>query len=216
MTQLLSRPKGVRNPLRCNHRFFDEVTPETAYFAGLIASDGCVMAGKTSKQQPKIYLGVTDLELVEAFAAAIEWADSLEVRERGRDKTVHVIRFSSKGMAESLELLYGVTCKKSLTFNPTLPLTHPCAWAFLKGICCGDGSLTRVSARNQLRLKVYGTYELCCWIKDLTGVGSLYHDKRKAALWSWTTTNLNVMRKIKSSTPHGLKRKWEKVPDDPA
>lgn len=68
----------VRTKYTCDHAFFDKDTPESFYFAGLLAADGCITSEKYSKRV-KLSLNIHDKHILEKFKNCIGFTG--DVRE---------------------------------------------------------------------------------------------------------------------------------------
>lgn len=164
-----------------NHKYFDVLNFETAYFLGILAADGNV-------SQNRITLGVCekDREIVDNFKNAIQSTHPIKQRiTRLREKSYpqQVFRFNSPHMCKTLET-YGIIPNKSLTLKfPNIPPSL--ISSFVRGYFDGDGSITITKHKNMF-IYILGTERFLKNIKDYynqlcnTNVGWVTrHDKSK-------------------------------------
>lgn len=113
--------------------FFDQFTPESAYWAGFLAADGCV---RSDRATVSLHLAATDADHVEKLRKAVQFNG--EVKISGAAASLHI---NGPRWVDALSRNFGVTPRKSLTYSlPELPsdtLPH-----FVRGIIDGDGSIT--------------------------------------------------------------------------
>lgn len=128
--------------------FFDHFTPESAYWAGFLAADGCV---RSTRATVSLRLAVADFDHVEKFRRAVHYNG--EVKTSGSAAYLHI---NGPRWVISLKRNFNITPRKSLTYSlPALPsdaLPH-----FIRGVIDGDGSITRTSVPS---LHIRGTRSL--------------------------------------------------------
>ncbi|MFC3986479.1 hypothetical protein [Streptosporangium jomthongense] len=135
--------------------FFDHFTPESTYWAGFLAADGCV---RSTRATVSLRLAAVDFNHVEKFRQAVHYNG--EVKISGSAAYLHV---NGPRWVSALSRNFNVTPRKSLTYTlPKLPLDvlpH-----FTRGIIDGDGSITLSAAPT---LAIVGT---CSLLNDLSEI----------------------------------------------
>lgn len=142
---------GIINRRRnYNRSFFSIDTPESFYWAGFIAADGCV-SGKKSKYI-SITLAKKDHDHLEKFVKAIEF-------DRKLKKTS--ISLCSKEMFNDLARFNIVPRKTKIYTFPEWLVNHPLVNHFMRGYFDGDGSiyysLKKPGFRSKLSVAICGT-----------------------------------------------------------
>lgn len=120
--------------------FVDIDNDTTAYFLGLLATDGCV------SDKGKISLGLTDLELIED----INWflGGQLNIykyvdKRHSNAKPMHYIYFKNPDIVNTLVSL-GLTPRKTKTLKVSFSITY----SFLRGVIDGDGCIVKESQKS--------------------------------------------------------------------
>ena len=127
----------------CDESVFDTVTDDSAYWVGMLITDGCVTGGEKRKESPIVRLGLSasDVAHIERFRAFLKSNHPIHFRNpTGRSfhgGPLAEIRISSSRLAESLEQ-FGVTRRKSLTALVRFLETNPHFW---RGVIDGDGNM---------------------------------------------------------------------------
>lgn len=140
----------VLKPRIYNENAFKLYTPESAYWAGFIAADGCI-TGETLK----ICLSYKDIEHLEKFKKFLQSTHKIS---SNTDKYYRAeIGFKNIQINEDLEYNYNITPKKSLIYEmPLLPeevLPH-----FVRGYFDGDGCICEsFSNKNSKTATLYTT-----------------------------------------------------------
>lgn len=120
--------------------FFDVVDPVSAYWAGFIAADGCIVPTDGSRQ-PQVSIGIhpKDVGLLEAFSRACGLTMPIHTRPNMSGREYVYLRVSSGRWCESLERHYSITPRKAKTLVPPTHIAPAEAWAFARGYFDGDG-----------------------------------------------------------------------------
>lgn len=132
----------LRNPF--DEHFFENETPEVAYWAGFLMADGCVINTKLSSSLA-LRLGAKDInhlllfqQTIEAYDSAITETNTLKPSGKGTSKC-YTIRLTSPYLGPSLEK-WGVIPNKSyvgeIPFIKDELLPH-----YIRGLIDGDGSV---------------------------------------------------------------------------
>lgn len=152
-----------------NEHAFDELTPESLYWIGYMAGDGCVQ--KINKSY-RIQLGSKDREQLLKFKVFLSSDQDVKMDYNKN----WMIRVSSKHMGERL-VSYGIVPRKSLILNMDNKFTN--SKEFLRGIIDSDGSFGAYPKRYSYNLSVHtGSVIFANQIKDaLTGICKSYEAK---------------------------------------
>ena len=144
-----------------NQDFFSVSNPESDYWAGFIAADGCI-----SKNNTTLHLGAKDAAHAQDFLNAVSTDRPLYVYPNG---TVSA-NISSRKIVADLGNRYGITARKTWTLRfPNLkdPL------GFIAGYIDGDGCWDKHKIRGQnydyLRLQIEGNQEFLASINSKLG-----------------------------------------------
>ena len=146
-----------------NENFFSSDTPESFYWAGFIAADGCITKQKKSSSV-KLYIGlsVKDEQHLNRFKEAIEYTgpikfvDSLYSNRTKISKQVRVsITITNTETINGLNR-FGIGFRKSLTYDlPDCIKRHPFLNHFLRGYFDGDGCVSVcLPCENDRRRKI--------------------------------------------------------------
>lgn len=140
-----------------NHRSFSEHNPESVYWAGFIAGDGCVynhgIANKEINNYLSIGLASCDMGHLEKFKEFTQYSGKLYVNEASVAITIN-----SKKIVSDLEKKYNITNNKTDTYIPpsTIP-THLLKY-FILGLFDSDGSISKTRRPNKNHNHVNGNY----------------------------------------------------------
>jgi len=119
-----------------NVNFFMRNTPELAYIAGLLATDGHMYSTGSGN---RFSLGMTDKDVIEWVAEKIGVTNKIYTNTSGK-LPLYRIAFSNHKVKEMLVNQYKITPKKSLTLQ--FPKLNACQYShFLRGVFDGDGSV---------------------------------------------------------------------------
>lgn len=140
----------------CNEKFFERDTPESFYWAGFIAADGCI-----TKNQIAICLGNKDRSHLEKFKRAIKHSGKIRYYDQRpiRNSITVSLSISSKYIVNDL-IRFGIKPKKSLTYRfPEWIINHEMLNHFVRGYCDGDGCFFISKTSDAMGFKVRGTEE---------------------------------------------------------
>jgi hypothetical protein len=155
----------------CNDSFFSMDTPESFYWAGFIAADGCVKLHSHKYKQLSIGLAVVDIDHLRKFKAAISFSGPVSTRSSTIDPSCE-LSLTSSAIFDDLAR-FGIVPRKSLTLSfPRWLETHHLVHHFLRGYNDGDGSfyVPRIAAgktTKQLYVSVRGTKQFLTSFKTL-------------------------------------------------
>lgn len=190
-----------------NNNFFSEPSELSAYWAGFIAADGCVMGNRL-----QIGINKKDLGHIERFLSDLDCTAKIS---HCKDGTVR-INVTSKQIVADLKKHYSVTERKSLTLAPPNITEPELVKAFIAGYWDGDGC-TRYGAQSKtgnykyIILEAVGTEATLNWIAE-----NLPHAARVRSRGTWYSMQytgrkaFEVYHYLKDDSLPLLPRKWNK------
>ena len=157
-----------------NENCFSFATPESLYWAGFFAADGCVTKDGVHSKSIRLALKGSDIEHVILFRDFIGSNKPIEGTKKGLAAT----SANSVKISRDLEL-FGVTERKSLTYKPTeICLSSPDFW---RGMVDGDGGVY-TDKRGNLSVMLCGSYGAVSgfldWVKSFTNTKSSISKQR--------------------------------------
>ena len=131
-----ARPFKRRLPLR--EDAFAEITPESAYWAGMLMADGCVM-----KKCVRLALAAEDAAHIEKFRRFLGSGHKIHIYARGpwkgyQRQNLHSLSVSCQPMVDDLAALGIVPRKSGKEFAGPAVAMNPDFW---RGVIDGDGTL---------------------------------------------------------------------------
>lgn len=155
--------KNIRHSV--NHDIFGSFTPESCYWAGFIAADGCI---NSNKRNVGIELAYIDNQHLKNLCGVVERDDMVWVREResgGKIYKYSSVSIVSKKIVSDLSDNFSVTPKKSLTLQPPNNLPKEYVHHFIRGYIDGDGHIGWHKHNNKPRISVCsGSKKLLEWL----------------------------------------------------
>jgi hypothetical protein len=141
-----------------NRNIFNVMTNETAYWLGVLFSDGCLYSDKYRKT---ISLSSKDKDFLENFCNFI----SLDQSYIKRKNQYFQVQLCDMIIYNKL-MSYGLEEKKSLTLQPP-NIEHKYIKSFILGFFDGDGSISTNKSINQWKVSLgTGSLIFSNWIKD--------------------------------------------------
>jgi hypothetical protein len=204
-----------RRAARVNENFFKQLTKESAYVMGLIASDGNVcddlMLQKKGSNFWSIELQSRDVEILEKVKKYIGYEGKLshmpQRANRPNSQPTTILRVVSNQMVEDLKSL-GIVPRKSLILKTPVIFHNNDVmfWHYLRGYFDGDGCAWKGSTKDRpgytkYSASIVGTRETCEYASKTLckyGIGSgrnLYTKNPKVNTWCYAVMgNRNVKR----------------------
>lgn len=137
---------------RYNINAFDSISNESAYWLGILMSDGCLYKGDTRHM---VILSLCDYEIVEGFKNFMCVKDIPKIK-----KSIHPIsgkEIYTLGLCNR-HLFYRLTklgCGQNKTFSLEWPqIEEKYLWAFIRGFFDGDGSISLNRSINQWKVSI--------------------------------------------------------------
>lgn len=195
----------------CNDKAFSEFTPESCYWAGFLAADGCV---HEKKNVISLRLAIKDRDIIEKFKS---WANStyliydIEVGARKYKNKIYqcspqsFMRISSNQWVIDLRENFSLTPRKSLTLNPPLKIPDNLVSHYIRGLFDGDGC----AYTKNLAVITSGSPEMVSWLVSKTN-GRAY---KNSNVWNIHMIASKIGEWLyKDSTPQTrMRRKYERV-----
>ena len=153
-----------KRKMTLNDYYFDNISPETSYYAGFIAADGNI--DKNNKKLT-ISLSSKDRKHLETFLEKIESDSKIyEYKTNGFDISTIVI--NSEKICSDLLKNFNITPKKSLTYTPPTFNDNTLKDSFIVGIIDGDGTISFTKSNNKTRMYIslIGTFETIMFVKN--------------------------------------------------
>jgi hypothetical protein len=199
MTKILKEvPKYTKAKLNnpnMNERLFENInSEESAYFLGLLISDGNVFKDNTGRQASiSITLNLKDVYMLEKFKKVVNSNTSISNDRRGCGQIAVRSNLMAKDLAK-----YGVVPRKSYyTYLPQIPdkwMSH-----LIRGIFDGDGSIMAKPSPNKdghnrflHSISFCGTHELMTNISDYAF--EKLHLKQKPTIYDYADKNLSEVK----------------------
>jgi hypothetical protein len=206
--------KGIYR-LQHNTNYFRDGSLQSCYWAGFIASDGCV----SDKGIFSLKLNEKDEGHLIQFLQDSE--SSSKVLNSGSEDRKR-ITFTAHEWVSDLKTIYNITPRKSLTLEPPNLINEEMIKAFIIGYIDGDGTICFLGKQKYLRLGIVSTFEMCSWIKSyfdqwVDPTRAKHEIQRKVTKNSSEISEYTVYGKraaklinlLKEVPVHRLKRKWE-------
>lgn len=193
----------------CNENAFSEYTPESCYWAGFIAGDGCVfshgLSDKTINNSLNIGLSSVDTEHLEKFKEFLSYTGVIYYNENSS-----ALNVNCRKIVSDLEKNYNITNNKTDTYIP--PTSIPCELEkyFILGLLDSDGCITRTTRptqRNHIAGQyVYsvgftGTLECCNYVKAFFNSKVKIHKRHKNDSNNYSVLLQGNLQIIKLLTP---------------
>ncbi len=125
----LGSGSGGQNRVLNREVFRDLKCYNTQYWVGYLAADGCLHAFKNKRS-----IAVTSIDKVQ-LENYVQWLNApIKIHTISGRNIYHVVVGGFENY-KALEVLWGLTPRKSLTFKPFRPLT----WEFVRGYFDGNG-----------------------------------------------------------------------------
>ena len=151
---------------KVNHESFSSYSPQSTYWAGLLASDGNV----SDDNRITISLKVTDREHLRLFCNFLKTPiDRIKTIIGGCAKTKHaMVRMTSLQMSTDLHNLFEVVPRKSLCLLPPKQIPKQFLNHFVRGYMDGDGCISWDNkAKSAVVTFTSGSRVFLAWIKNV-------------------------------------------------
>lgn len=141
----------------CNDEFFYANTPESFYWAGFIAADGCVRIQNAKYKQLIIGIDKKDIEHLYKFKRAIQFNGPISLRKSG----ICTISISSDKIFNDLATFNVIPRKTEVYDISKRVIGAELVNHFIRGYFDGDGSFyyDKRNGTNRLCAKLIGTFD---------------------------------------------------------
>jgi hypothetical protein len=166
--RLRLKKKSLRK-YNVNLEFFSNENLLSAYWAGFIAADGCLVDANYHHDLA-IMLSIVDVDHLQKFVQHCDYSGEIKIRKphgKAKQDIAHLTISGVKQWFNDLYKLYSITPRKSLTLKPPNIIDINNKLAFIKGVIDGDGSIGIDSSSGQIYIQVVGTEYLLTWIKEI-------------------------------------------------
>lgn len=160
----------------CDPSCFDVYTPESCYWAGLLAADGCVFQRKDQNSRGMILSLTNDKPSIEGLRKFLKYDGSISCR-RNNLNTLNIV---SSELFDILGKRFNIVPRKTLIYTPPANMPHSLRKYFIIGYIDGDGCITYATTntgRKQFCLMITGTYEMCSWVREYFGSNVKLHQR---------------------------------------
>jgi hypothetical protein len=148
-----------------NDDAFNELSPESCYWAGFFAADGNIAKNNIGMT---LSLSIKDKDHLEKFKNFLKTEYPIKERLAQEVFMQCIIQFRSEKIVNDLYYFYNITPRKSLTLEPPNikdPYLQDC---FIIGYLDGDGSIGLYKSKRQksLHISALGTENILNWINE--------------------------------------------------
>jgi hypothetical protein len=169
------KPRGDYRRLALREDAFDVLTPESSYFIGLLATDGCVTGHDDVVDEVKLGLKLDDSEHVEAFRRFLgsEHKVRLDISKHPTDPTREIgmchYATHSKKLVQALAL-YGIIPRKTHTYAACGGVeTSRDYW---RGCVDGDGTLG-IYGNDHILKFTSASRQFACQLRDFLSANNV-------------------------------------------
>lgn len=141
-----------------NEKAFDLYTPESVYWAGFIAGDGCVYSHGLSNGKPNyltVSLSIKDEKHLAKLKKFLCYDGVLYYDKR---KTKVTLTVNSIKIVNTLKKMYGITRNKSEIYKPPKTIPSNMKKYFVLGLLDADGGISKVKRPKAARKHYKGEY----------------------------------------------------------
>lgn len=209
-----------------NDNFFYEDSLISAYWAGFIAADGCIINSPHSRLC--LGLAIKDRNHLKQFTKDIQFSGKMYAVNKKGHKSVTIAINHAHTLNKALKEKFKITEKKSLTLKFPKITDDKLAYAFIIGYIDGDGSIfyskTTYKRKNNIivtkkyvTLSILGTKQFLLGIVkvlsklDNTFTVNITKDKNIYKISSSGKKILNILKQLKSIDVPKLERKWKLI-----
>ncbi len=163
-----------------NKYFFDEINHISAYWLGMIFSDGCIHGRE--KEKKAISLSSSDKEIVEKFIKCTGYKNKIAQTLIKENNTLHYgVNFVNSYMYDKLIEL-GCEERKTHVLKPP-NIKNEFLFSFLCGYFDGDGSISLNTNVNSWKASIgFGSYLFYKWFNTILNNRNIIHSIDEKAL----------------------------------
>ena len=177
-----------------NDTFFSHNTPESFYWAGFIAADGCILGNN----RMSLYLASKDKNHVEKLTKALDYDGKICY---SRVRNAYGVSITSERIVMDLQR-FNIFERKSLTYKfPEFVIGHNFCNHFMRGYFDGDGSFN-IDSRlktKQLRFALRGTVEFLTTYRNILETACGFEKRERSIPIESGCGNLSYSGRLKPS-----------------
>lgn len=149
----------IRKHINVDLNFFSIPTNVNSYFAGLLATDGCIQS--KNRNEVSISLKKEDIHILKEFSLFCKYSGKIRDRKDG------MCRLRICGVPQWIEDLrnnFNIIPCKTFVLCPPENLSNECELSYIKGFIDGDGGIYDYS--KGFCINITGMYKPLLWIKE--------------------------------------------------
>jgi DNA-binding Lrp family transcriptional regulator len=207
-----------------NDNFFSKVNLINSYYAGLIASDGCVRGNTISLTQSE-----SRLYVIKRFVKDINYNGKIYKSHHTKGHNSFTVVISSVKLKQDLKNNFNIIEKKSLILTPPKFIDNECKLSFIVGLIDGDGTIGFYNKKKDKKtslISLCGTYDMTKWVFDIWKKECLSTNKRKNSgprqitnnnTWVVSISGISVIKfyeLIENLNIPKMETKWNVFPEE--
>lgn len=203
-----------------NRNFFKIPTILNSYWAGFIASDGCIYSRDKQGKSLVITIAQKDIRILKRFKRDLKYNGEIKKYEYmtsyGLSKSCR-LSIHNPDIVDDLQKNWNITTRKTFTLLPNKKIKNfKLFFSFLMGYIDGDGCFTYFGAKKKyLTIRINGTKKLLQWFKKMLtkhfndDFGIIYPEKSIYVLSIHKINHLKLIYQISKNIPiQKMNRKW--------
>ena len=192
---ILSEKTQFKKKYRVEDNFFSDYNLLSCYYAGLIASDGCV-----NKKNNTISIAQSEnrLSCLKKFKKDVGYNGVIYGPTKTIGQDAYTLVISSSQWKKDLKDNFNITSNKSLTLSPPNLKDEKMIISFITGLIDGDGSVGVYGRKNKKdvtpTITFCGTKDIAEWVKNILNKFFPSETKnRGSGLYHATSNNTYVL-----------------------
>lgn len=151
----IPRRSIVHRKYSCNNDVFSKITPESCYWAGFLAADGCI-----DNHTLKIEISDKDREHLEKLKSFLEFSGDIKTSIK-KEKLYVRLNVTSVKIVEDLKNNFGIVPRKTFCLEPPPNVNNENIRHFIRGLIDGDGCIYKNRS-----IFLVGTEHIVKWVED--------------------------------------------------
>lgn len=203
-----------RNNYSINSRSFSFITPETAYWAGVMSADGCIKKSGRSRTCMVAELTGIDFPLIDGFRKFVGSDKSLYKRRNENSKMVYSCVVNDPFIVDDLKLWDVFPRKSKINKVPEIiKMDDSLISQWVVGLIDGDGSIFEINRGTSVIISILASSEVVNFIESWSNTPcSKNQEKDIDNLFSLKFSGKNAVSLYKKIYRNkGLDRKWDKI-----
>lgn len=166
------------NPTSRKYSFKEDVwktqTPESCYWAGFIAADGCLRKSGENCYSLKTSLHIQDLDHLKKLKEFCGYTGKIYFE---KNSIVTLSIYSNNKWANDLKVNFEIVPRKTFTLKPPVFKTEKLKFCYILGFLDGDGCVYKNKKRGDISVSATGgSKEFMSWVHS-----NLYEKSQKAS-----------------------------------